>query len=269
VARYVDASVSIDPTAGDTGTPVRPTARQGTGTTIVDALNQEWRRLEVGRHQTVATWAGRHGALAGCRSLTEVLDVVREDPDPALHALLVEVGSGDQLAGRVLLQSMLGRMVRMARRDPRAGVDDYVATLWCQISTYPLARRPVRIAANLALDTLKAVHREHRWVVRGEVSTWPPGALLDEVLESCRRRSGVQPDPGADDLDARSVLTAARDLQLLDDAASTLLASVYLEGLSGSEAAARHGTTAGSIRVRCSRAVRRLTLSAPALAEAA
>ena len=63
---------------------------------------------------------------------------------------------GDQLAGRVVLQAVIGRMVRMAQRDPRAGIDDYLAQLWCAISSYPLQRRPVRIAANLSMDTLKA-----------------------------------------------------------------------------------------------------------------
>ena len=45
---------------------------------------------------------------------------------------------GDQLAGRVVLQALIGRMVRMAQRDPRAGIDDYLARLWCVINSYPL-----------------------------------------------------------------------------------------------------------------------------------
>ena len=40
--------------------------------------------------------------------------------DPVLAALLTEVSLGDQLAGRVVLQALIGRMVRMAQRDPRA-----------------------------------------------------------------------------------------------------------------------------------------------------
>ena len=44
----------------------------------------------------------------------------------------------------------------MAQRDPRAGIDDYIARLWCVINSYPLSRRPVWIAANLSMDTVKA-----------------------------------------------------------------------------------------------------------------
>jgi len=54
----------------------------------------------------------------------------------------------------------------MARRDPRAGIDDYIARLWCVINSYPLNRRPVWIAANLSMDTVKAVSRAHRWMGR-------------------------------------------------------------------------------------------------------
>lgn len=245
------------------------TAVRSRGSGIVDALNHEWTRIDTEQGVAVAAWAHRHGVLSECRSTNEVLAIVRSgaDSDAALQALLAEVAAGEQLAGRVVLQSMLGRMVQMAHRDVRAGVDDYIAALWCQIKSYPLVRRPVRIAANLALDTLKAVHREHRWLVRGEVTTWPPGALLEEWFNAAQDRAvpgWVQGDP-----DAVSVLAAARTLELIDEAASSILTSIYVDGLSGADAARRHGTSAGSVRVRCSRAVSRLSRSAAALYEAA
>jgi len=246
----------------------RSAGRPSRGSGIIDALNQEWCRIDSEQGVAVADWARRHAVLSTCTSANQVLNVVRSsDSDAALRVLLAATAAGEQLAGRVVLQSMLGRMVQMAHRDARAGVDDYVAALWCQIGTYPLARRPARIAANLALDTLKAVHREHRWLVRGEVTTWPPGVLLDELFNVVRGQ--VAPDGHHSDPDARAVLAAARSLKLIDDAATSILTSVYLDGLSGAEAARRHGTSAGSIRVRCSRAVGRLSRSAAALSEAA
>ena len=51
----------------------------------------------------------------------------------------------------------------MAQRDPRSGIDDYLAALWQVINNYPLRRRPVRIAANLSMDALQAVTRERSW----------------------------------------------------------------------------------------------------------
>ncbi len=234
---------------------------------IVEALNHEWLRLdqEHGDRGIVATWAGRHTALTGCRSIIEVLDAVRADSDASLHALLTEVSKGDQLAGRVVLQSMVGRLVRMAHRDVRAGVDDYVAAMWCEIIKYPLERRPVKIASNLALDTLKAVLREHRWLVRGEVTTWPPGELLDELFDGLHSRAAHTTNTPS--VGAEGVLAAAHRLNVIDVRARKILTSVYVDGLSGIEAAHRHGTSPGSIRVGCNRAIRRMSLALPVLLE--
>jgi hypothetical protein len=77
--------------------------------------------------------------LAPCRSLDDVLSLAKLNPDAILGALLTEVSAGDQLAGRVVLQAMLGRMARMAQRDPRSSLDDYLARLCCVINSYPLA----------------------------------------------------------------------------------------------------------------------------------
>jgi DNA-directed RNA polymerase specialized sigma24 family protein len=167
-----------------------------------------------------------------------------------------------------VLQALLGRIIRMAGRDSWAGVGDYVAALWCQIQTYPLASRPVRIAANLSMDTLKAVHAEPRWLRHGEVTPWPPEAFWDE-------RAGG----GADlairwaerpVLSAELVLRAGRERALIDDSTHALLLSVYVHELSGAEAAERHWISPASVRVRCSRAVRQLAAhSSELLAEAA
>ena len=120
---------------------VGPSTRQGgrRQSAIVEALNRDWDEL-VDRHRgSVRGWSRRHGPLAECRSLTEVLLAARGQADAVLGALLTEVSRGDHLAARVLVQAMLGRMVRMAGRDSSAGVDDYVSALWCRIFTYPLA----------------------------------------------------------------------------------------------------------------------------------
>ena len=121
--------------------------------------------------------------LTPCRSLDDVLSVARLNADPVLAALLSEASVGDQLAGRVVLQALIGRIVRMAQRDPRANIDDYLAHLWCVIGSYPLKRRPVRIAANLSMDTLKAVSRDRRWLERGDMTLWPSSESLEQLLE--------------------------------------------------------------------------------------
>ena len=225
------------------------------------ALNAEWAELAADAARTPLAWSSSWPELALCASLDGMLARVRERPDPVLYALLSLCGSGDLLAGRVVLQAMLGKLVRMAAVDTQAGLDDYVGALWLRIRTYPTAERPVRIAANLALDTLKTV-QAHRRTPRGiEVTPYPPSAFVDSMWD--------QPDPSADELAARRVIRAAARLGLINSETEAVLTSVYADGLSGPSAAALHGKSPGAIRVQCHTAVRRLAQHARLLADAA
>jgi hypothetical protein len=234
---------------------------------IIAELNREWAGLVVEHRDLGARWSG-YDTLRGFASLSGVLAAARDHPDSVLGALLDAASGGDRLASRLVLQAMLGRVVCMSLRDVHRQVDDYVAALWCQIQTYPLARRPHRIPANLGLDTLKALHREHRWLVRGEVILWRPDAFTDENLDALlsQRTAG-----GSDDaaIQARAVLAAGRSLRLIDDRSHAVLHTIYIEGLTGEAAAARHDTNVGTIRVQCWRAVQRLANHAAELRDAA
>lgn len=263
---------------------------------LIDALNAEWDRLEQDRllaghgRAEIGRWAAEHDALAGCRTGAEVLEAIRAAPDPVLAALIAvhqrerrthldghctgPAGSG--FAGRIVLQTMLGKIVTMAAADRRHGVDDYVGQLWARIGSYPLAARPRRIAANLALDTLKAVTRSDRAV--GELVP-----VTTEVLERAGLgrtglgEHGVGPDGSGDpaggdqtaDLTAHRVLRTARRMGLIDEPTRRLLLTVYGDGLTSAEAAERHGLTPTTVRFRCSRAVRRLARHAEEIADAA
>jgi hypothetical protein len=236
---------------------------------IINALDQEWRELVDGRSETVIRWAERHPVLAPCQSLTEVLTVARLNSDPVLAALLTEVLAGDRLAGRVVLQALLGRMVRMAQRDPRSSVDDYLACLWCVINRYPLQRRPLRIAANLSMDTLNAVWRERSWPGGGEITLWPSGEALEDLLQPAGRDGSSCDALPPIDVEVHRVLEVGSSLRLIDDADAALLRGVYADGMTGDQAARRFHTSAGVVRVRCSKAVRRLAAYAVELANAA
>ena len=171
-------------------------ANQGRGKyPVVDALNRDWSVLADRHRGLVARWALRDEAFIDCVSLDDVLFAVQLRPDAVLRALLTEVSKGDELAGRVVLQAMIGRMVRMAIRDPKASIDEYISALWCQIQNYPLASRPNRVAANLSMDTFKSLRREQRWLLHYEILQWPPQMFVDELgsgteatLESRRHR---------------------------------------------------------------------------------
>ena len=240
--------------------------RRGFG--VVEALDREWCELVRDHRETAVRWADRHDPLASCRTLDDVLSAARLNSDPVLAALLAEVSSGDQVAGRVVLQALVGRIVRMAQRDPRSSVDDYLALLWCVINNYPLQRRPVRIAANLSLDTLKAVSREHRWLGRGYVTLWPSSESLEELLSPVGV-DGTPYDSPPVDVEVHEVLEAGKQLRLIDDSTSALLHSVYIDGMTGTQSARRFHTSAGMVRVRCSKAVRRLAAHTVELVDAA
>jgi DNA-directed RNA polymerase specialized sigma24 family protein len=235
---------------------------------IVDALNEEWDQLAPNRG-TAALWASTYGVLAACVDLDDVLLAIAHEPDAALGALLTEVAKNDRLAARTVLQAMLGKLVRMACVDEHGRIDDYVAAMWLQICDYPLARRPRQIAANLALDTLKQVKTEQRLGRALEIRPWPPGRRLDELHELAGYRDSVDHQAHLSELTVDRVLDAAVRMGLLEPRARQLLGSVYADGLSGAGAAERHGTSAGSVRVRCSRAVRHLARHASQLAAAA
>jgi DNA-directed RNA polymerase specialized sigma24 family protein len=236
--------------------------------TLVEALDWEWHELVSSQRAAVTRWGDRHVAFALCRSLDDILSAVKLNSDPILGALLTEVSTGDRLAGRVVLQALIGRMVRMAQRDPRASVDDYLAALWGVINSYPLSRRPVRIAANLSLDTLKAVSSEHRWLRRGDVTLWPSGESLEELLEPVGLDGSAYDSLPPVDVEVARVLEAGGLLSLIDDSEAELLHSIYADGISGDRAARRFRLSEGTVRVRCSKAVRRLAAHAVELAVA-
>ena len=222
----------------------------------LDQLAADWAYQLAHGAEAVQGWAHRRPALTGCDGLAGVLERIAVEPDAALAALLAEDAAGCPLAGRVVLQTMLPKLLRMARRDPYAGLDDYLAQLWLVIRRYPLARRPRRIAANLSLDTLKGVRAE-----RGPRLVPVAEAELERLLPPV-------PEP-VDELTARRLIRAARRLGLIDRATGALLASVYAEGCSGAVAAARHHANPGAVRQRCHVAVRRMRAHAAELAEIA
>lgn len=220
----------------------------------VTALNREWSHLDA--RSTVARWARVHPALAGSHTLDDVLAAIRRTPDAALTALLHEDRNGCPHAARVVLQAMLGKVVTMAAHDPHATAEEYAAQLWIVIRAYPLERRPAHIAANLALDTRKAVRAE-----RDARQVAVDATTFDAVPGTASHQH--------DELRARRVLRAAYELGLVDSPTLAVLLSVYAEGLPGRAAAERHRTTPAALRQRCSGALRRLAAHRDALLEVA
>lgn len=230
---------------------------------VVHQLNLEWQSHVDLDADEAQRWAGLCPALAACLTLDDVLVSVAGAPDVILGFLLEQAHAGHALAGRTVLQTMLGKLVLMsgsgqARRQVHA-LDDLVGHMWIQISRYPLRSRPQRIAANLALDTLKAALRDWRTTDSSiEVSSAPD--VVSGVLDEAR--------PPLSDLstDTKTLLSAAHRLGLISATTRNVLLSVYgPEELSGQRAAERWGCSAQAIRSRCSRAVRELAPHAQTL----
>ena len=172
---------------------------------VFDLLDREWARLGVDRAaarrlRAVCELAG------GASQLDDLERHVRaagpEEADEVLLALVTRVvDGGDQLAARVLLQLLLPGTRNLARRwwalgDPDERAAAAVSAVYGRIRTYPLARRPGRIAANVLLDAARDLRRQVPRVVttavadpalhhRSEPVTTPvtnPAAELAEVL---------------------------------------------------------------------------------------
>ena len=202
------------------------------------ALNAEWAELQ--HSSRPPAWGFVPGATLG-----EVLASVRDDPDAGLGGLLGGQHAGDALAGRLVVQAMLPKLVLMAARDAEASLDEYLAAFWVRVATYPLARRPGRIAANLALDTLKSVKAAR------------PRAVM-----------ALPTVPVSDPLaDATTVLDAGVRLGVIDALTRRTLEVVYVGGRTSRDAAAVLGTSPDAVRWRCSKGVRALRAVAGQLVE--
>ena len=135
---------------------------------VFDLLDHEWRRLGEDRRAArrlhhVCTLAGKAQTLGDLER--HVRSAPPEDADAILLALVRRVVEHDDaLASRVLLQLLLPGTRNLARRwwalgdhDERAAAA--VGAVYNRIRTYPLARRPGRVAANILLDAARELRR--------------------------------------------------------------------------------------------------------------
>lgn len=242
----------------------RTGARRRADASLVGQLNAEWSRLcaDPRTDAAVSRWAARHPELAGCLALEDVESVVAgaggEQADRILLALLRLVRSGDSLAGRTVLQLMLGKAVRIATtragRDTRPSLEHTaVAALWTIIATYPIDRRPAKVAANIAMETLRAVTTELTHQL-SETPTSPDDLAADLMPLTPSERTTA-------DHELLDLLTWAVDEGTITAGDATLILDIYspapgTEG--GAAAAARHGLSWPAARQRASRAVRRV-----------
>lgn len=266
VIRETDNTFLIRTTPKPFRTTLRETPARHAGVMTIEglqwrvaALNAEWGRLSS--QKAPDAWRVGGACPARAQTLSEVLDAVRSHPDEVLRALVTASLGGDSSAGRVVIQAMLPKMILMAKRDAEHDLGAYLAALWERVQTYPLGRRPNRIAANLALDTLKMVKRQstgQRTAVQQPVvlTDWAMPAGLASATEAEQTTRGG----------AARVLNRARFLGVIDDQTKEVLSVVYLDGRSAAQAGQELGLSPDAVRARCSRAVRQMRRHAAELA---
>lgn len=227
----------------------------------IGQINADW----VGLADTPLPhrWAQAHAALDGPATTGDLLRTIRTASsgraDGLLHALLQlhDAGAGDELAGRILLQTMLGSAHRLTRTAKGRGLDDpeadAIAAMWAAIRTYPM-HRTRSVAANLSLEAL-------RRLPAAPERPLPAGELLEAQIHHAQAAGRLEA-PGRIPVDAEAAATLrwAREVGILDDEEARLLALVYLSPTRPTSAAlaAHLSIEPAAVRKRQSRAVAKL-----------
>lgn len=176
--------------------------------TMVTRLQTQWEEIT----QSTASLARARPWFpdADIDSLDDVLTLVgfhgrRVDPESDARLLhLVTLAHTDDLAARVVLQRILPGLVAVAIRRTRycTGLvhevfSDLAAAAWLLVRSYPVERRPAKVAVNLLRDAEYQVfvQRRRRLVTRSErITAWVPDTPVPDddhagtlVVDALRR----------------------------------------------------------------------------------
>lgn len=232
---------------------------------LTDRLEDEWQELvQTGRMDAaLARWSTSQQVLASVdvNQLLEVLDI--EDPSvtpeqDALLAVLLRISERDRLARRLLLHRFLPCIKELAAGTPYPVERDewltlLVTTAYEVVSTYPLGRRPTRIAANIACDFRKSVFEALRQQRRDAAELTGDLLLETDLLVQHREQQAEFAAVEAEDL-----LRWAVDEGLVDESTAALLVLTRMYDLTVSWVASRVRTARSTLRQRRWRAERRI-----------
>jgi DNA-directed RNA polymerase specialized sigma24 family protein len=213
----------------------------------VDIMESDWQREQnsPALRSRFEEWREVEPALARFSGPAETVRFLHSGrpsaaKDPVLLALLVRARE-DPLAGQMVLQGirpglkrLAGRMlVNVSEREELWAL--LFEVIWERIRSYPVARRPVRVASNLLLDTL------HKTV--DELEKRPQDGLLP----------GRQTEGDVDALLKRAVRAGA----ISKEEAEVILES-RIDGVDLAELARSAGVSYNTMKLRRQRAERRV-----------
>jgi hypothetical protein len=228
-------------------------------------LNREWERLvaDPRAKASLSYWpepANRFDDLgAVLAATTREGGLSQADADQVLGAVVCHAAT-DDLAARLVLQRVVSGLVLAAVRRTRGRCpdrqrlfDDLVGTAWILIRTYPLERRPVKIAVNILRDAeyLTCV-RPRRLRSSTERATDLAAAPLAAGLDGRPSQGRRHP---ADEL--AEVLAAGREAGMPGEDL-TLLRELYLDGRQSQDIARSLGVSPRTIYARRLAATARL-----------
>ena len=221
----------------------------------VSNLDRDWRRLVRGvLPQRLRAWARSESALAAFPEPARLIAFLRSDAaaasKDALLLPLVRLARDEPLAARVVLEALAPGLTRLAERvifEERDRDELWALILghaWQQIRSYPLERRPRKIAANLILETRRAALAEFTRdrLRRREL---PPGPLSE--------RAAAPVSADVDTLLARAVAAGAISADEAELILQTRIDELPLRQLAAAQNVPYH-----TLNVRRLRAERRL-----------
>lgn len=227
---------------------------------VMDQLDAEWRAL--GRSPDMLAALERWGdadPVLRFRDLDALVTrVERRDADPAatdaILSALARRAPHDRRAARVLLQLVLPGCKALVRCHPigerRERSALVAAAAWERIRTYPIERRPTKVAANVIADV------RHRLLRTTRAATWTPIERVPERLLPLV--SG--PERATE---AIGLLAAAVRTGVIDHESARLVLLTRVVGVEMAEISKVEGTSQQTLRRRRLRAEARLrTLAA-------
>lgn len=224
----------------------------------VDVLDRDWRRElnSAGLRSRFAVWRDAEPALSPFRDPLAALRFLhRGGPSAAKDAVLCALlreARWHPAAGRMVLQALLPGLKSVVGRlliDVRNREELWSVLLGCaweRIRTYPVARRPRSVAANVLLDsmrdTLAALSKARR----------DPAAQANNLPGNLE----ASPEPGGVD----ALIDAAVATGAVTRKQAELVLATRIDGTSLSTLAAEEGVSFDALKHRRGRAERRLRL---------
>lgn len=262
-----------------TSAAIQSSNRPTTG--IIGELEEEWHQLGPTSPAELMAWRKQPGPLCAARDLEHALAIIWASPDASLATLIAAAQSGDQLAGRVIVQAFLPRARRLVAKVGKTAPHLYaeaalnaVEALWELIATYPLDRRPQRIASNIALDLLKRISNDRYkgrdlWSKDGAnrplLSIERPRECASDAAEYLPELDEAATMPSVDD-ELADLLQLATATGVITTDQADLLRAYYATGQTSAEIAGSLGIAQTALRHRAEAARRALTVHAAELA---